>query len=123
MIRAFSIFLGMYLVVLGIGGLGDLHGIRPGEETIGQSSSLVAWLDLMAALMSFVVAAIITPNMKKWRRAVLPLTLGVGIFAIGMVGFLLQVVSWQVGWNVAVACAFVLVGVAAFWKSERILLS
>src|SRR5690349_21661009 len=102
MVRGWSIALGVGLVILGLAGLSGPFG------------SWMAWLDFVAALGSFVIAASIMPTDLETARASSPLILSLGLFVMWIVGLVTaSAVGWLSWWNFAFACAYLILGLVA----------
>lgn len=102
MVRGFSIFFGVGLVVLGI---------------FGQYSGLPPWvysLDLAVAFVAVFVAAIASVHSSRVIKIGAPLCLSALLFMIATAAYSEHLSIWVSRWNFAFALAFLLVGLAAF---------
>lgn len=105
MVKAWSVVLGIGLVLLGLAGLGNVNG-----------GTWISWLDFVAALGSFIVAGMIRPELEAMPagRFSGPALISGSLFVMWIIGLATgSVPSSIVWWNFAFACAYGLLALAA----------
>ncbi len=102
MVRRISTLLALGLVVLWIAGLGS-----------PTSTSWLTWLDGLAALAAFGIAALTPTYARRSARMGEPVALSVGLFALFVIGLATGATLWQAWWTFAFACAFLILGFSA----------
>jgi hypothetical protein len=101
-LKGMSVALGIGLAILWIAGLSSPYA--PGWLT---------WLDGIAALCAFTIAASSQIYETRGRRMGGPIALSVALFGIAIVALGSGAVAWLSWWTFAFACAFLVLGVAA----------
>jgi hypothetical protein len=102
MVRGVSIFLGLVLLALFVVGIaGPSHAYW------------LIWLDLVASVCAFVTARGASPQIPIPRRMGSPISLAVGLFVLWILALASTgVPGWLTWLNFAVACAFLVTGLA-----------
>jgi hypothetical protein len=99
MVRGTSIALGIGLAILWIVGLSNHAAIW------------LTWLDALAALGAFAVAAAAVPDTPRSTAvAASPILLATGLFVVWIIGLAVHAESYMAWWTFAFACAFLLLG-------------
>ncbi|HSN31371.1 MAG TPA: hypothetical protein VLU41_01700 [Ideonella sp.] len=101
MVRGISMVLAVGLVVLWIVGLGQ------------HSTAWLTWLDGLAALFGFAVAAGIAPGVTRAAAAGAPISLAVGLASLWIIGLATHAAAWLTWWTFAFSVAYLLVGISA----------
>lgn len=107
MLKRISTLLGIGLIVLWIVGLGS-----------PSSNGWLTWLDGVAALCAFGIAAFIPLDAKKEVKAGFPLALAIVLFTLWMVGLSSLAERWLVGCNFIFACAFLALGISEIIRKK-----
>jgi ABC-type transport system involved in cytochrome c biogenesis permease subunit len=108
MLKSVSTILGLGLVVLWVAGLSS-----------PDAANWMTWLDGLAALCAFGIAAYATPYATRNSRAGMPIVLSVGLFILWLAGQSAGVVPWMSWWNFAFACAFLILGIYSMMERRR----
>jgi hypothetical protein len=98
--RGISIVLAVGLVILWLVGL-NRH-----------ATPWLTWLDVVAALCAFAIAAGIAGR-TRGADVGAPVVLAIGLFVLWIIGLSTHASMWLVWWTFAFACAFLFVGVGA----------
>jgi len=106
MVRGTSIVLGIGLVLLWIVGLSN------------HASAWLTWLDGLAALCAFGVAAAAVPE-GAGVTAASPLGLSVGLYVLWIIGLAMHVETWLAWWTFAFATGFLLLGLFSGASTRR----
>lgn len=85
-----------------------------------QAASWMTWLDGAGGLLAFLIASTIGQNRSRSFLIGAPAALGLGLFAMWMIGILTNGTVWQNWWNFAIACGFVLVATAGGRKASML---
>lgn len=103
MVRGTSIALGVGLVILWIVGLSN------------HATMWLTWLDGLAAIAAFGVAAAAVPDTTRTGvLAASPIGLSVGLFVLWIIGVAMHVETWLAWWTFAFAVGFMLLGLGLF---------
>jgi hypothetical protein len=100
MARVGSVVLGVGLVVLWIVGMNHF------------ATAWLTWMDGMAGLISFVIAALI-PGETGRSSAGAPSVVGVGLVALWLVALGTDATNWLAWWTLGFGCAYLLVSIAS----------
>ena len=102
MVRGTSIVLGAGLVILWLVGLGN------------NSTGWLTWLDGVAALCAFAIAAAVIPEkVGLGARAGAPVALSLGLFVLWILALSVGATAWLAWWTFAFGCAFLILGLVA----------
>ncbi len=99
MIRIGSGVLGLGLVILWIVGLSN------------HATHWLTWLDGLAALCAFAVAAMAPTEGVRRNVSSASIALSIGLFVLWIIALAVGASSWLAWWTFAFACAFLLLGV------------
>lgn len=100
MSRVNAIVLGIGLAVLWIVGLAL------------NATPWLTWLNGVAALCSFGIAALVAPDTPAARQSVPPILAALGLFAMWIIGLATRSTEWLVWLTFVAGCAYVLDAVA-----------
>jgi hypothetical protein len=106
MVRGTSIALGIGLVILWIVGLSN------------QATGWLTWLDGLAAIVAFGIAAAAVSD-GTGAMAASPIGLSVGLFVLWIVGLTMHSETWLAWWTFAFACGFLLLGLFSGASTRR----
>lgn len=98
MVRGISIALGVGLVILWLVGLGN------------HATSWLTWVDGLAALAAFGVAASVSEGMAASRAASGPLILAAALFGLWVIALFVGASHWLAWWTFAFGCGFLVLG-------------
>lgn len=107
MVRGISVVLGVGLVVLWILGLSQ------------HATGWMTWLDGLAALIAFAIAAGVTSELSRTAAATGPVALAIGLGVLWLIGLGTHAALWLTWWTFAFGVAFLLVGIGASVQPER----
>ncbi len=99
--KRISAILGVGLIVLWIVGLGNPN-----------TSSWLTWMDGIAALCAFGIAAFTPDYATRSTRMGLPMAMSVALFAFWLIALSTGVSAGMTWWNFAFACAFLILGIS-----------
>lgn len=101
MIRGTSIVLGVGLIILWLVGLSN------------HATAWLTWLDGLAGLCAFGIAAAVPANLDTRRAIGGPIGLAVALFVLWIIGLAVGAQGWLSWWTFAFAVAFLVLGFAS----------
>ena len=101
-LKGTSVALGIGLAILWIAGLSS-----------PDSPGWLTWLDGVAALAAFTIAALMRMGDSRAKRVGNTIGLSVCLFVLGIIGLATGALPWLSWWTFAFACAFLILGIAA----------
>jgi hypothetical protein len=107
MTRVVSFFLGCGLIVLWLAGLS------------GHATGWLTWLDVLAALCAFGIAAVAGERMSRGFASGAPIALASALAVLWIIGLTTRASSWLTWWTFAFACAFLLLGLGGAGQSQQ----
>ena len=108
MTRTISIVLAVGLVILWLAGLSR------------HATPWLTWLDVVAALCAFAIAATASANLSRSATVGEPIALAVGLGILFVVGLTTHAVRWLTWWTFVFACAFMLLGLGEATETRRV---
>jgi hypothetical protein len=99
MVRGVSVALAIGLVILWIVGIGE------------HATAWLTWLDGLAALFGFALAAGIVRGVSNAAAAAGPVALAIGLGILWIIGLATHTEAWLSWWTFAFAVAYLIVGI------------
>ncbi len=104
-----------WLWVMGVG-LVLLWMAELGEPDVPRG---LAWLDLIAAVISFIGAVVTRPEWTRAKRAAGTIGLGLGVLALWVIGLANGSTPWVAWWNFSFGVVYLVVGILSGIDQSR----